>query len=194
MPFPHLFLLVGAVILVLMVLLWLLSLQIKNASIIDIFWGIGFVMIAWIAFALTPQGYLPRKLLLGVLVTIWGLRLAIHIRIRNLGKPEDFRYAKWREENGARWWGFSFVTYKQRAPIPALFEFLNVFKRKGFVLFWVDLYDDPAILREPADIVIDQLQRLDPHVLILRRRDVNVFERSIRWRRKIGKGICATDV
>lgn len=109
MPFPHLFLLVGAVILVLMVLLWLLSLQIKNASIIDIFWGIGFVMIAWIAFALTPQGYLPRKLLLGVLVTIWGLRLAIHIRIRNLGKPEDFRYAKWREENGARWWWFSFV-------------------------------------------------------------------------------------
>lgn len=91
MPFPDLFLLVGAVILVLRVLLWLLSLQIKNASIIDIFWGIGFVMIAWIAFALKPPGYLPRKLLPGVLLMIWGLRLVIHIGIRNPWKPEDFR-------------------------------------------------------------------------------------------------------
>ena len=109
MPFQHLFPLVGAVILILMVLLWLLSLPIKNAGIIDIFWGIGFVIIAWIAFVLTPQGYLPRKFLLGILVTIWGLRLAIHIGIRNLGKPEDFRYAKWRSENGPRWWWFSLI-------------------------------------------------------------------------------------
>ena len=108
MPFQHLFPLVGAVILLLMVLLWLISLPIKNAGIIDIFWGIGFVIITWLAFALTPQGYLPRKLLLGILVTIWGLRLAIHIGIRNLGKPEDFRYANWRAENGPRWWWFSF--------------------------------------------------------------------------------------
>ena len=109
MPFQHLFPLVGAVILILIVLLWLLSLPIKNAGIIDIFWGIGFVIIAWIAFVLTPQGYLPRKLLLGILVTTWGLRLAIHIGIRSLGKPEDFRYAKWRAENGPRWWWFSFI-------------------------------------------------------------------------------------
>ena len=108
MPFPHLFPVPGAVILVLMVLLWLISLQIKNASIIDIFWGLGFIIVAWLAFALTPQGYLPRKLLLGILVTIWGLRLAIHIGIRNLGKPEDFRYARWREKHETRWWWFSF--------------------------------------------------------------------------------------
>ena len=90
-----------------MVLLWLLSLALKNASIVDIFWGIGFVIVTWLAFSL-GAGYIPRKQLVAVLVTIWGLRLALHIGIRNWGKPEDFRYAKWRQENGPRWWWFSF--------------------------------------------------------------------------------------
>jgi len=42
------------------------------------------------------------------LVTIWGLRLSIYVFIRNHGKPEDFRYAKWRAENGPRWTWYSF--------------------------------------------------------------------------------------
>ena len=99
----------GFIIFVLMTLLWLLSLALKNASIVDIFWGIGFVIVTWLAFVLAPQGYLPRKQLVAALVTIWGLRLALHIGVRNWGKPEDFRYAKWREENGTRWWWFSFI-------------------------------------------------------------------------------------
>ena len=91
-----------------MFLLWLWSLLHKNASIMDIFWGLGFVLIAWLTFTVTPQGYLPRRQLVAVLVTIWGLRLALHIGVRNWGKPEDFRYAKWRKENGASWWWVSF--------------------------------------------------------------------------------------
>ena len=67
------------------------------------------MIIAWLAYTLTPQGYLPRKQLIAALVTLWGLRLALHIGIRNRGKGEDFRYAKWREENGSRWWWFSFI-------------------------------------------------------------------------------------
>lgn len=45
---------------------------------------------------------------MAALVTLWGLRLTLHIGFRNWGKPEDFRYAKWREENGARWRWISF--------------------------------------------------------------------------------------
>src|SRR5262245_42055830 len=97
----------GIVIFMLMFVLWLISLALKNSSIVDIFWGIGFIIVTWIAFNLT-QGYLPRKQLVATLVTIWGLRLAIHIAVRNWGKPEDFRYAKWRVENSARWWWVSF--------------------------------------------------------------------------------------
>lgn len=103
----NLFLLSGIVILASMVLLWLLSLVLKNASIVDIFWGIGFVIVTWLAFSL-GSGYIPRKQLVAVLVTMWGLRLALHIFFRNWGKGEDFRYVKWREENGPRWWWFSF--------------------------------------------------------------------------------------
>ena len=108
MPFATIFLLAGLIILTSMVLLWLLSLITKNASIVDIFWGIGFVVIVWFAFTFA-QGYIPRKNLICTLTTIWGMRLALHIGIRNWGKPEDFRYAKWRADNGPRWWWFSFL-------------------------------------------------------------------------------------
>jgi len=107
MNFLELAKLTGMVILFLMIALWLMSLLIKNASIVDIFWGIGFIIITWIAFN-KAAGYLPRKQLITTLVTVWGLRLALHIGVRNWGKPEDFRYAKWREENGSHWWWISF--------------------------------------------------------------------------------------
>lgn len=105
--FP-LYLEIGLITLIVFSLLWVLSLFLKNSSIVDIFWGFGFVVIAWITFFLTPQGFLPRKMLLLTLVTLWGLRLSIHILLRNWGKPEDFRYQKWRQENGARWGWLSY--------------------------------------------------------------------------------------
>lgn len=108
MNFTNLFLLSGAAILLLMTLLWLLSLKLKNSSIVDIFWGFGFILIVWLVFALAPHGYLPRRLLVALLVTLWGVRLALHIGSRNWGKPEDFRYARWRKENGPRWWWVSY--------------------------------------------------------------------------------------
>ncbi len=98
------FLEAGFLVLCLMVFLWLVSLALKNSSIVDIFWGTGFVLIAWLTFALFPEGYLPRKVLSALLVTIWGLRLSIHIFLRNKGKGEDFRYQKWRNEAGSSWW------------------------------------------------------------------------------------------
>jgi steroid 5-alpha reductase family enzyme len=36
-----------------------------------------------------------------ILVSIWGVRLASHIGRRKIGKPEDFRYVKWRKDWGA---------------------------------------------------------------------------------------------
>lgn len=97
------------IILAMMVGLWLLSLWLKDASIVDIFWGTGFVITAWVYFFLTPDGFLPRKLLIALLTTIWGLRLSTHILLRNWGKGEDFRYQKWRQESGKKWWWYSFI-------------------------------------------------------------------------------------
>ena len=109
------------IILALMVGLWLLSLWFKDASIVDIFWGTGFVITAWVYFFLTPDGFLSRKLLITIITTIWGLRLSIHILLRNWGHGEDFRYQKWRQESGEKWWWYSFF---------------KVFALQGF-LMWV---------------------------------------------------------
>jgi len=108
MSFLELYAVALAVILGLMVILWMISLILKNSSIVDIFWGTGFVITNWVYFFLTPDGFLPRKLLIGALVTIWGLRLSLYIFWRNWGKPEDYRYQAWRKESGAIWWWKSF--------------------------------------------------------------------------------------
>ena len=108
MSFLTIYVLTGGVILGLMILLWLLSLWLKDSSIVDIFWGTGFVIAGWVYFSLTKDGFLARKLLIAVITTIWGLRLSIHIFIRNAGKGEDFRYRKWRGEAGSVWWWRSF--------------------------------------------------------------------------------------
>ena len=49
------------VTLALMTLLWLISLALKNSSIVDIFWGTGFVIVNAVYFALSPEGNLARQ-------------------------------------------------------------------------------------------------------------------------------------
>jgi steroid 5-alpha reductase family enzyme len=92
----------------LMTILWIASLLLKNSSIVDIFWGAGFVLLAWVYFGLTPMGFLPRKLILAGLTTIWGLRLSLYILWRNWGRAEDFRYQVMRQKAGSRWLWQSF--------------------------------------------------------------------------------------
>lgn len=97
-------------IIFLITMLWLLSIYLKDVSIVDAFWGCGFVLLAIYYFFTTPSSELhPRKILVLILVGIWGLRLSLYLLIRNWGKPEDFRYQKFRKDYGAhRYWWFSF--------------------------------------------------------------------------------------
>jgi steroid 5-alpha reductase family enzyme len=96
------------VILAAMTALWLLSLAPKNSSIVDPLWGPGFVLVNWVYFALTDDGFGGRKWLISALVTVWGLRLGLYLLARNWGKGEDFRYARWREQAGDAWWWRSY--------------------------------------------------------------------------------------
>ncbi|MDX1707847.1 MAG: DUF1295 domain-containing protein, partial [Desulfobacterales bacterium] len=64
---------------------------------------LGFVLIAWITFGLT-EGFTGRKILIGVLTTVWGVRLSAHLAWRNWGKGEDPRYGGWRRASGERFW------------------------------------------------------------------------------------------
>ncbi|UCG20979.1 MAG: DUF1295 domain-containing protein [Deltaproteobacteria bacterium] len=96
-------------VMVMMFGVWVLSLIKRDASIVDVFWGLGFVVVAWLTF-LQTDGYLGRKILITLLTTLWGLRLAMHILIRDWGHGEDRRYQAWRAQYGARFWWVSLFT------------------------------------------------------------------------------------
>lgn len=98
----------AALVCVAMILLWLISLRLQDASIVDIFWGIGFVLIAGSTFAVASRE--QRSIVLTALTTIWGLRLAAYIAWRNHGKGEDSRYQAMRAKRGEAFWWASLVS------------------------------------------------------------------------------------
>ena len=124
-----------AVVLALMICLWFCSLIKKDASIADIFWGLGFVIVAWIT-GFRAEDFGWRKLIMVFLISIWGFRLAIHIGWRNWGKGEDRRYQKWRREYGDRFWWVSLFM---------------VFGMQGILLWVTSLVIQAALLSKSPD-------------------------------------------
>lgn len=96
-----------AIVMVMMTLLWIVSIIVKNVSIVDLFWGLGFVLTAGFYF-LKTEGYETRKIILLAMVTIWGLRLSFYLAWRNIGEGEDFRYRQFRKNYGKKYWWVSF--------------------------------------------------------------------------------------
>lgn len=87
---------------------WLVSLVLKKASIADPFWGLGFVVAAVYYHLSTPEHSI-RKIIVLILVVLWGLRLFGYLLWRSYGQPEDYRYAQFRKDYGAhRYWWVSF--------------------------------------------------------------------------------------
>lgn len=76
--------------------LWMVSLAAKDASLIDIFWGFGFLLVAAVCLYLVSVKT-PYHLLLAALPIIWGLRLSLYLAKRNLGHGEDVRYIAMRK-------------------------------------------------------------------------------------------------
>ena len=86
-----------------MMAVWAISVKVRDASIVDILWGFGFVVVAWVSWAVT-DGHSVRAALLVVMASTWGLRLAVHLAIRNIGKGEAYRYQAMRRRGGERFW------------------------------------------------------------------------------------------
>jgi steroid 5-alpha reductase family enzyme len=106
-----------------MILLWIVGTARRDASIVDPFWGFGFVLVAWIAW-FTNSPAEPRVAVLVCLTTIWGLRLSIFLLARSCGHGEDRRYAAMRAHHGNRFWWVSLFT---------------VFLLQGVLLWFVSL-------------------------------------------------------
>ncbi len=119
-----------------------ISLLRKRNDSADVAWGIGFVLAAIVPLVF-HQPFSDRALLVTVLVAIWGIRLASHIYFRQRGKPEDYRYQKWREE-----WGKWFVvrSYVQVYILQGFLLLLIVSPvlvintYQGFRFWWLDLF------------------------------------------------------
>lgn len=104
--------------------LFLLAQVLGDNSIVDIAWGLGFIVVAGTGF-LVHQNATPASVITLILVVIWGLRLAIHLGKRNIGKGEDYRYVNMRKR-----WGSKYARLK---------AFLNVFVLQGVLLMIVSL-------------------------------------------------------
>lgn len=90
---------VATAVAIYMLAFWLVSLVLRDVSIVDIGWGLGFVLITWVAHS-SGDAEGTRPLLQAVLVTLWGLRLSGYLLNRNWGQGEDYRYAAMRKRVG----------------------------------------------------------------------------------------------
>ena len=119
---------------------FIISLLIKRNDIADIAWGMGFVGV--VIFLFITQVQTLQSNIVYILTLIWGIRLAIHIGFRTKGKPEDFRYKKWRDE-----WGKYFV----------LRSYLQVYLLQGFFMWIISV---PIIV-----VAMAQNQAISPFIL-----------------------------
>lgn len=92
----------AAIVLGLFTALWCVSVIRRDASIVDPWWSMAFLLIT--ANTVWRTGLTPGKTLLLTMVTVWALRLFLHLRVRSIGKPEDPRYAAFRKDAGPSWW------------------------------------------------------------------------------------------
>ena len=106
-----------------MLALWLLSLRLRDASIVDIFWGAGFAGVG-LGCALAGDGFATRRLLVGGLAALWGLRLAFYLFQRNHGNGEDPRYQSMRRRNSDNF---------------AVWSLINVFALQGALMWFISL-------------------------------------------------------
>lgn len=102
-------------------IIFVIATKIKNNSIVDIGWGMGFVVGSWLTLFVTEKPTILSYIIVGF-ISVWGLRLSLRLLKRNYGKPEDFRYAQWRKE-----WGDKVV----------ITAFFRVFMVQGIINFIV---------------------------------------------------------
>jgi len=118
--FPELFVDVGLVIVLYMTIVFILALIRKDNSVADVAWGVGFIIIS--VYTIIQSGEVDlRKMIVSLLVLLWGLRLSYHIMVRNSGRGEDFRYRTWRNT-----WSYFVIR-----------SFFQVFMLQGLVMLVV---------------------------------------------------------
>lgn len=87
--------------------MWLISFRLRDASVVDAYWGPGFAVVGAAGLHMAGQGSVAALLVLGC-VSLWAVRLAVHIVRRHTG--EDARYRAMRQKAGPSFAWTSLVT------------------------------------------------------------------------------------
>ena len=90
------FILTLLVIIAYFLTLFVIAQVLKNNSIVDIGWGLGFVIVAGFNALVFGVNNISQIIIL-CLVSLWGIRLSYHIFMRNYKKPEEIGRASCRE-------------------------------------------------------------------------------------------------
>lgn len=163
---------IGALtILTLMLTVWVISLIIKDASIIDMNWGGGFALVA-LTTLLTANNLSPLTIATGLAVILWGGRLFLHLNIRwRKEGEEDYRYQKMRSFHGDKFWWRSFFTvftfqgilmYLVAMPYMTAFYFGGAVALPGLTIVFLIIALGGLYMETMADIQLVKF-RADPN-------------------------------
>lgn len=142
---------------------FIVSLIRRDNGTADIFYGGGFIIISVITYYLTY--YKPLSFILMLLILAWGIRLAVRITFRNHGKPEDYRYKKYRDEWGKFFIPRSYlqiymlqglVIYLISFPIIFLGIFGSYFYFLPILIFGITLWTIGFLFESVADLQLDR--------------------------------------
>ncbi len=117
------FIILASILFIYMNLWFVVSLVKKRNDVADEAWGLGFLVLAWSALFISGNIEI-QNILINTLISIWGLRLFLHIHARHKGKEEDGRYQVWRKS-----WGNLFL----------IRSYFQIFILQGFFLFLVSI-------------------------------------------------------
>ncbi len=98
----------GAMMLVILTPVWVLSLATRNAGTMDVVYSLTASLTA-VGLVLVNGHFSARQLVFLLLVVIWSARLVVHASSTNLGQSQEQQpYASWRKNYGQRWWWWSY--------------------------------------------------------------------------------------
>lgn len=137
------FLTAAALLVVYMSCMFIVGLSARDNSLVDIAYGPAFLFACWGTWFFSEDATLHfRPMLLLALLTLWGLRLALHIGYRHRGRGEDFRYRKFRQDWGDTiiWRSFLQIYMLQGAVVLTVATpILLTIRAPGGALAWSDL-------------------------------------------------------
>ena len=201
------FLMGAATIVVMLTCVWVASLVLRDAGIIDMFWGLGYALIA-LTTLLSSENLSPLAVATGLAVMAWGVRLFTHLLIRWRKEPEeDYRYQNMRKKHGDHFWWRSIFTvflfqgllmWLVSMPFMAAFYFAGPAALPGLTIVFLALALGGLYMETMADIQLTQFRATAKKGELLdsgwwkRTRHPNYFGDALFWWGIYGAVVAAT--